>query len=331
MPEVQARYYEVMNHHIVCGLCPHHCRLKPGQAGICRVRVNHDNCLFTLNYGEITSLAIDPVEKKPLYHFFPGKKILSVGTFGCNLKCGFCQNYTLAHGNPPSQTVNPDLLAHIAEEAGKHGSIGVAFTYNEPSIWFEYVMDAAAPLRQNHQKIVLVTNGFIEKRPLQELLEVVDAFNIDIKANTPHFYKKYCQGQLAPVKKSVEIAAARAHVEVTNLIIPGQNDKMEEIGELAKWLASLNPNIPLHLSRYYPAYKYSLESTPEDTMHNAFKTAREYLNCVYLGNMTAANNTFCNRCNNLLIERNYYNTEFTGMQGNQCRQCGAKIDYIINR
>lgn len=331
MPEVEASFYEKMEEQRVkCWLCPHHCILKEGQSGLCRVRVNKEGTLFSLNYAKVASLALDPIEKKPLYHFFPGSMILSAGTYGCNLFCPYCQNYSLAHEKPPTREISPLLLTEIARQSTADGSIGFAFTYNEPTIWYEYVRDAAYSLKAAGLKSVLVTNGYIERAPLEELLPLVDAMNIDVKAFNDDFYRKHCKGRLEAVKATVERAVEMTHVEITTLLIPGENDEPEEIKALASWLAGLNPQIPLHLSRYHPAFKFSREATPAATLERAREIAREDLDFVYIGNvLQEENNTFCQTCGELLIERNIYQVENRGLRDGKCKACGSNIAYII--
>ncbi len=332
MPAVEAMFYEKISQNKVrCLLCPHHCLLGEGQLGLCRVRINSGQDLNTLNYGEISSLALDPIEKKPLYHFHPGKMILSAGSFGCNLFCGFCQNHSLAHGDPETQAIKPEGLVRITENTIREGSIGLAFTYNEPGIWYEYIMETAPRLQEQGLKCVLVTNGYIEQKPLEQLLPYVDALNIDVKAFSEDFYRRNCKGQLAAVKASVEKAVEQTHVEITTLLIPGENDDPEEIRELARWMASLNPNMPLHLSRYHPAYHFEKEATAPALLYRSRDTAREFLNFVYIGNlMTEENHTCCQVCGEPLIKRNIYQVSNVGLEDGQCIYCGSEVDYIIN-
>lgn len=327
----EAQYYsKEKDNHIRCTLCPHHCTVKPEQAGICGVRVNRRGQLYSLNYGRIASLGIDPVEKKPLYHFHPGRLILSVGTFGCNLSCPFCQNYSIAHQQPETHQADPEALVQIALEYQGQNSIGVAFTYNEPSVWFEYVLETARLLKAKGQKVVLVSNGHIEAEPLAELLEVVDAMNIDVKAFQDDFYRKLCQGSLAAVKKRVEQAARQTHIEITTLIIPEENDSPDEIEELAAWVASIDPYIPLHLSRYHPAYRFERPATPVETLAEARRRARRHLPFVYLGNLGGEDNeTRCVVCGQELIERRGYRTRVTGLKAGNCLRCGSGAPYIV--
>lgn len=282
----QVRYYEKEDAGLIrCQLCPHQCKLKDGQTGLCRVRVYQGGELIALNYGEVSSLALDPIEKKPLYHFYSGSMILSVGTWGCNLACPFCQNYSIAHQTPPTRFIAPEELLYITVAYRAQGSIGLAFTYNEPAMWQEYIMDLAPLLKAQGLKVVMVSNGYIEQKPLQDLLPFVDALNIDVKAFNDQFYQRFCKARLDKVKSTVEAAMGHAHIEITTLLIPGENDNDEEIRALARWMASLDPDTVLHLSRYYPAYKLDLPATPVNTLKRARDIAREYLNYVYLGNV----------------------------------------------
>jgi len=334
MSEIEAAYYEkIEDSYVRCQLCPHHCRLKEGQTGLCRVRKNNDGVLVTTNYGEISSIALDPVEKKPLFHYHPGESILSVGTFGCNFECLFCQNYSIAHGTPASHYTKPESLVKIAEEARKNGSIGVAFTYNEPSVWYEYIADVAPMLKEKGLKTVLVSNGYLEKAPLQKLLPFIDAANIDVKAFNEDFYRQICRGSLQPVLRTVENLVGKAHVEVTTLLIPGKNDSSNEIKELCKWLAEIDKNIPLHLNRYHPSYKMNdILPTPAEVLYKAREIAHKYLNFVYIGNLAGEdNNTCCPDCGNVLIRRNYFRVEICGIKDKRCSNCGKAIDFIMGR
>ncbi|MEQ8201992.1 MAG: AmmeMemoRadiSam system radical SAM enzyme [Syntrophomonadaceae bacterium] len=330
MANAQARYFEKLDAEVVrCFLCPHHCRLKEGQVGICRVRSNQDGNLLTHNYGEITSLALDPIEKKPLFHFYPGTCILSAGSYGCNLGCSFCQNWSIAHGTPPTNYMEAEELVARTQSCRRDGSIGLAFTYNEPSIWYEYIMDVAPKLKELGLKTVMVTNGYIDKQPLEDLLTCIDAFNIDVKGFNEHFYPQMCKGRLGPVKETVERAIGQAHVEITTLLIPGKNDSEAEIRALAQWLASLDRQTVLHLSKYHPDYKLDLPPTPEATLFRAREIALEYLDFVFTGNILGeVNNTNCLRCGHELIHRSVYRTKITGIKDRRCAQCGAELEYI---
>ena len=270
-----------------CELCLHHCELDEGQTGLCRARGCQDEKIVPLNYGKLTSLALDPIEKKPLRRFRPGSLILSVGSFGCNLRCPFCQNHEISMaGDGELQTVelSPERLAEKAAELVPQGNIGVAYTYNEPLVGYEYVRDCAALVHEWGLVNVLVTNGTIEEAPWRELLPFIDAANIDLKGFTAAWYRKL-GGDLDAVKRSIVRAAERCHVEVTTLLIPGENDSVEEIRELARWLAGVDPNIPLHLSRFFPRYRMTdRPPTPVERVYHLADEARAYLTYVYTGN-----------------------------------------------
>ena len=270
-----------------CELCFHHCELDEGQAGACRARGRRDGRIVSLNYGKLTSLALDPIEKKPLRRFHPGSRILSVGSFGCNLRCPFCQNHEIsmaAEGEIQTVEVSPEQLAAKAAELTSQGNIGVAYTYNEPLIGYEYVRDCATLVHGQGLVNVLVTNGTIEEAPWRALLPLVDAANIDLKGFTAAWYRKL-GGDLDTVKRSILLAAEQCHVEVTTLLIPGENDGVEEIRELARWLASVDPNIPLHLSRFFPRYQMTDHlPTPVKQVYHLAEETSTYLTYVYTGN-----------------------------------------------
>jgi len=332
----EALYYEQLDEgRVWCHLCPQNCKISPERHGICRARQNIEGKLYTLNYGKVTSGGVDPIEKKPLYHYYPGTNIFSVGTFGCNFRCGFCQNWEIAHGDsPPTREVTPETLVEIALEAQKRsGSIGIAYTYSEPLIWYEFVYDTAKIAQQKGLKNVLVTNGFVQKEPLLELLPFVDAMNIDVKAFTDDFYRKTCSGRLEPVLKTVELAQQSCHVEITNLVVPGMNDSDQEIIGLVDWIASIDPGIPLHFSRYFPQYEFDLPSTPLETMIRVFKLASSKLQYVYIGNAweIAENDTLCPECGSLLIERSGYGVQVKGLEENKCRECGYEARVVVSK
>ncbi len=270
-----------------CELCFHHCALDEGQTGLCRARACQDGKIVSLNYGKLTSLALDPIEKKPLRRFHPGSLILSVGSFGCNLRCPFCQNHEISMaGDSGIQTVevSPEQLAAKAAELVPQGNIGVAYTYNEPLIGYEYVQNCAALVHEQGMINVLVTNGTVEEEPWRALLPLIDASNIDLKGFTPAWYRQL-GGNLETVKRSIALAAERCHVEVTTLLIPGENDSEEEIRELARWLASISSEIPLHLSRFFPRYRMlDRPPAPVEQVCRLAETARRYLSYVYTGN-----------------------------------------------
>lgn len=269
-----------------CLLCPHNCIISDNFRGHCRVRKNMNGKLYTANYGMVTAVALDPIEKKPLKMFRPGKKVLSLGTFGCNLSCSYCQNWNIAHGEAPqAQYFTSEEIVKKAEELISLGNVGLAYTYCEPLMWFEYVLTTAKLAKEVGLKNILVTNGYVNPKPLKELLPFIDAVNLDIKAFTDDFYQGICQGKLEPVLNSAKIFAANCHLEITTLLVTNLNDSQAEIKKLAKWIASLDKNIPLHLTRYFPNYKLELPPTPLEKMKAAKEVAEEDLNNVFLGNV----------------------------------------------
>ena len=276
-----------MNESAVCQLCPHHCRLFEGQIGFCGARQAKDGAVQPINYGKITSIALDPVEKKPLAYYYPGSKILSVGSFGCNMACPFCQNHHIARrraGELPVREFRPADLIALAVAEKRRGNIGIAFTYNEPLIAFEFVLDTARLAQAEDLKIVLVTNGQINEPYLKDLLPYVSAWNIDLKAFSEETYRRL-GGDLQTTLRTIELATALAHVEVTTLVVPGISDSAEEMHAEANFLAKINPSIPLHLSRYFPSYRYSEPATAKSKMRELKAIAEQYLERVRLGNM----------------------------------------------
>ena len=270
-----------------CDVCPQNCRLDEGQTGFCRARSAHDGVVKSDNYGLITSMALDPIEKKPLNRFHPGSTILSVGSFGCNLRCPFCQNHEISMCDAARAStfyVSPEELVDKALAFKVSRNIGIAYTYNEPLVGIEYIGDCAALSRKSGLKNVLVSNGYINEAPLRALLPNIDAMNIDLKAFTEEFYRTL-QGHIEPVKRAIRIAAEQCHVEVTTLVIPGQNDSPEEMRALSMWLAGVNPEISLHISRFFPRYRMEdKDATPVETVYALAEIARESLKHVYTGN-----------------------------------------------
>jgi pyruvate formate lyase activating enzyme len=295
-------------------------------------RKNIGGTLYSLNYGECSSHAIDPIEKKPLYHFYPGTNILSLGTFGCNLRCGFCQNWSIAHETPHTVGITPEQVLDIfQQQAADVNCIGLAYTYSEPLMWYEFVLDTAKLIHAAGFKNVLVTNGYIGEEPLREIIPYIDAMNIDIKGFTEEYYHKTCIGNLSPVLRTVEIAVSQnCHVELTTLLITGLNDSEEEISNLVNWIAGVNKNIPLHFSRYFPNYQMNLPATPLETLKIACSMAKEKLNYVYAGNAAELNmsNTVCPQCGEVIISRLGYRTRIEGLKDSRCMHCGEKI-YIV--
>ena len=273
---------------VKCSICPRGCELSEGQIGFCRARACVNGVIIPINYGKVTSLVLDPIEKKPLYHFYPGSKILSLGSFGCNLRCPFCQKYEISMAginDLPCQNITPrqltDLAVRLASEPA--GNLGVAFTYNEPLISYEFLKDCCVLLHEAGLKTVLVSNGHINQEPLTELLPLIDAMNIDLKGFTKEYYD-YVGGNLECVKQTIATAYRKCHVEVTTLIVPTKNDSTEDMKAEAEWLAGLSAEIPLHISRYFPRYKSDIPATPIEKIKELQEVAQKYLKHVHIGN-----------------------------------------------
>jgi pyruvate formate lyase activating enzyme len=320
-----------------CDLCPHNCVIAEDKSGICLTRQNINGELIALNYCRPVSIAIDPIEKKPLYHFLPGSQIFSTGPNGCNFKCRFCQNWEISQKIIPSRKVTPQSLVEAAVSAK---SIGIAYTYSEPYIWFETIMETGPLFKSRGLKNVLVTNGFMEHAPLMDLLGFIDAMNIDIKSIRPGFYEKLCNAKLKPVLTTCETAKKMCHIEITNLIIPGENDSVDDIRGLTDYIAAnLGKDTPLHFSRYFPRYKMTSSATEEKTLLRAWEIAREKLDYVYVGNIETADksNTNCPSCGKILVQRNGYNIKITPTADPlttektlSCPSCGFKTNIVLS-
>ncbi len=278
----------VMSDTAVCPVCPHHCSLTEGSLGRCHARINRNGKVVSGNYGKITSIALDPIEKKPLAFFHPGSKVLSVGSYGCNLSCPFCQNYDIASVGEEHfaelHTATPEKLLEIAEDTIPEGNIGIAYTYNEALVGYEFVLDTAKLIHEAGLLNVLVTNGHVTRQVLEEILPYIDAMNIDLKCFTEEGYKKL-GGDLRTVMEFIETSHKECHVEITSLIVPGLNDSEGEMEDEAKWIASLDPDIPLHITRYFPRYKYREAPTDIILMKELKAVAEKHLNRVLLGNV----------------------------------------------
>ncbi len=325
MTEREALHYEKLERGKVrCLLCPHKCGIPDGERGKCNTRENRGGTLYALAYGRTVTANIDPIEKKPLYHFMPGSLILSIGPNGCTLSCDHCQNWNIAQGTVPTSYIDPDELVTLASQGG---SIGVAFTYTEPLLWFEYIKDCAPRLREAGLKSVLVTNGFLNEGPAGEIAPLVDGFNVDLKSIRDDFYKDICGGRVEPVKRFIEIAAQVSHVEVTNLVIPGLNDSASDIADLVIWLAGVSRRIPLHFSRFFPHHRMSdRQPTDRKTLETAYRVAKQHLDYVYIGNIfiDGTEDTYCSNCGEIVIRRAGYRAEALGELG-RCPACGTTV------
>ena len=280
----EALYWEKTDGAVHCLLCPHDCKIVNGVTGVCGVRRNIDGKLYTLVYGEATSVSLDPIEKKPLYHYHPGENILSLGTKGCNFKCPFCQNWAISQ-DLEAQTQKA-TSQWVVDKAKECNSFGIAYTYNEPFIWYEFVLDTAKLAEKEGLENVLVTNGYVNPEPLEEMLPFVGAMNIDLKSIDDEFYRKYCKGTLGPVLHTIKRSTKACHVELTNLVIPGLNDSDDDFSRLVDWIyENVGVDVPLHFSRYFPCYKMERPATSRETLDRAYMIAKKKLKNVYLGNV----------------------------------------------
>lgn len=327
--EHDALYWESSVRGVRCSLCPHRCLIAEGRHGRCLGRTNRGGRLFADSYGRAVSLAVDPVEKKPLYHFLPGSEILSVATYGCNLACPFCQNSEISQAAAPSRYLSPEALVAAARE---RSIPSVAFTYSEPLVWFEYVVDAARLLRGAGVRVVLVTNGMANAEPFAELLPLVDAMNIDLKAMRPDFYRDYVRGDLASVLATIRAARSRCHVELTNLLIPGRNDSDDDVDRLVDFVCETGQSTPLHFSRYFPRFRATEPATPAESLLRAAERASLRLHYVYLGNLDCGSrfrDTTCPGCGNVLVDRAGYSGRVVGITAGACANCGRRADFLL--
>jgi pyruvate formate lyase activating enzyme len=330
----EAQFYnKISSTHVQCMLCPHTCELKPGETGVCKARKNIDGKLINLGYGQFSAAASDPIEKKPLYHFHPGTVVLSIGGYGCNFRCNFCQNHSISQAfveqTAKSHTVQPKQLVEEALNQQLKG--GIAFTYNEPIINIEFMIETLKLAKYHNLPTSVVSNGYINPRPLAELIEHTDAFNIDLKAFTNHFYQKYTGGSLAPVLNAIQqISDSNSHLEITHLLITDTNDSIADFEAMCKWIAlHAGKNTPLHVSRYFPRYKYAHDATNITKIHNFVAKANETLNYVYAGNTGEEANTVCPNCDKIIIERNGYSVKTLGLNGKKCLNCNTEIPLIL--
>lgn len=277
----EALYYrkdDLVEAGVICQLCPRYCHLSDGQTGFCHARQNRAGRLYSLSYEKIGAYQLDPIEKKPLRRFRPGSSILSIGTFGCNLACDYCQNWELVAASTNTVTM---MAERLVVEAAKPPSIGLAFTFNEPTVNYEYLLETAIQLKQKRLATVLVSNAYINPEPLQQLLPYLDAINFDLKAFTDDYYQKLCAGKLEPVKTAIRLAAKQTHLEVTTLIIEGYNSSAQQMEAEAAFLAEIDPEIGLHITGYYPCYKRNTPATDPMTLVKLRQIAGKYLKYVY--------------------------------------------------
>jgi len=330
---LEAWYYnKIDDGKVLCSLCPHQCTISSGKSGICRVRTNREGSLQADMYGLLSAMQFDPVEKKPLYHFHPGKEILSLGSLGCNFRCACCQNYEISQsgkaGFPRLQQLTVEDILKLALK--KPDNLGVAYTYNEPFVWYEFMADIAREIRAAGKKNVIVSNGYVSEKPLTDLLEFTDAFNIDIKAFSEQGYRKFAHATLKPVLSNLQIIVrAGKHLELTLLLVPEINDSDTEFLLMADWIKeNLGADIPLHLSRYFPRYKMNMPATSFVKLREFAGIAKKKLSYVYIGNIPEGGyqDTFCPSCGSRIVSRLGYSVRIDSLNDSgNCVNCGQKI------
>jgi pyruvate formate lyase activating enzyme len=331
----QAMLWKGKNGNALCHLCAHRCNIEENRRGLCGVRLNSGGKLYTLVYGKLISRAIDPIEKKPLYHFLPGTRSYSIATAGCNFFCDFCQNWQISQvthedGSIYGEDCTPE---EIARDAKAHGCESISYTYTEPTIFFEFAYDTARVARKMGLKNAFVTNGYQTPETIEKMAEVIDAANVDLKAFSDRFYRERCRARLAPVLKAIRLMHEKGiFIEITTLIVPGENDARDELRQIADFIVSVSPEIPWHVSRFHPQYKQSdKEWTSSDKIFEALAVGkRSGLKYVYAGNLPAGKyeHTYCPHCGALVIERSGFSSRSCGLSGNACSACGEALNNI---
>jgi pyruvate formate lyase activating enzyme len=329
---MEALFYKKREDDLQCLLCPHHCVIPAGGTGVCMVRRNAGGILKAETWGNLSAINFDPIEKKPLYHFYPGKVILSLGSIGCNMSCQCCQNWQISQTSATdyhfTRSLEPEEIIRLA--SSRNENVGVAYTYNEPTVWFEYMLDIARPAHASGYKNVMVSNGYINKDPLIELMQYMDAFNIDLKGFTKDFYRKFTGARLVPVLQTLRlIRKAGKHLELTCLVIPGMNDDPGGFRDMTRWIdAELGPETILHLSRYHPTYRMDTAPTPPAKLEELYGIARTKLSYVYVGNilMKDLSDTRCSKCGATVIVRNGYQIKRQSLtHKGTCSHCGNQV------
>ena len=327
----EALFYKTLkDKNVKCELCPHFCIIENNCTGKCGVRKNIEGKLFSLVYGLLCSTTIDPIEKKPLFHFLPGSKTFSVGTVGCNLKCKQCQNFETAQSEKIiGEELKPEL---VIAKAIKNNCESIAYTYNEPTVFYEYALETAELAHQAGIKNVLVTNAFINLEPIEKLYPFIDAVNIDLKSFDEKFYNEVCIARLKPVLQAIKKIKEYCLIEITNLIIPGLNDDLNQIEDMCKWISeNLGKDTPLHFSRFFPQNKLThIYPTPEETLLKAKEIADKYLYYVYIGNIDLnEESTYCPRCKEELIKRLKFEIIENKINENKCPHCKLTIKGVF--
>lgn len=331
----EAMLYEKLDSKVVhCFLCAHHCKIAPNKFGICGVRENIGGRLNTLVYAQAIAIGVDPIEKKPLYHFLPGSKSYSIATPGCNFKCGFCQNWQISQVDRKeiSGSGEENMPEAIVREAKKNNCKSISYTYTEPTIFFEYALDCAKLARASGLKNIFVTNGFMTREALEAIHPYLDAANVDLKSFSDDFYKNTCKARLGPVLDSIRLMRKlNIWVEVTTLAVPGLNDSDKELGLIAQFIASVGVEIPWHISRFHPDFQLTeVSATPLETLRRAREIGLAAgLRYVYMGNVFEGNDTYCYNCKSPLIQRQGFAVAESLIRQGKCPHCDSVIDGLF--
>jgi len=335
---VKAKFYRTGEDQAVdCFLCSHRCHIGEGKRGFCRVRENRDGTLYTHTYGRLIAQHLDPIEKKPLYHVLPGTSSYSIATPGCNFRCSFCQNWRISQvdATPAFESIDYVEPDETVRKAVRQGAASIAYTYTEPTIFMEYALDCAELAQKEGLKNVFVTNGYESAEAIAAMTGLIDAANVDLKAFTDEFYRHFCRAHLEPVLEGIRgMHGAGIHVEVTTLVVPGQNDDDEQLRGIAEFIAGISPDMPWHISRFHPDYQETeIPATPIETMERAHEMGREAgLNYIYLGNVLTpeGQNTRCPECGHVLVRRSGFSRPEVALREPKCPKCGHPVPFIFD-
>ncbi len=322
-------YQKKEDRKVHCFLCAHHCQVSNGKYGFCKVRQNIDGTLFTHSYGKIIAQHVDPIEKKPLYHFYPGSSSYSIATKGCNFTCGFCQNWQISQTTDEKRrSIEETSAGYIVKKAIELGCKSISCTYTEPTIYFEYAYDVCKSAKSKGLSTVFVTNGYMTKEALQTIRPYLDACNIDLKSFDENFYRKNCSAKIEPVLQTIRDAFDMGiWIEITTLVIPGENDSENDFKKIAQFIAEISTDIPWHVSRFFPQYEFvQREFTKVETIERAKEIGLEAgLRYVYSGNVAEECNTVCYKCKNVVVQRNGYQVKKISVSENRCSRCGVQL------
>lgn len=330
----EAILYDKIEKKLNCKVCERRCLISEGKKGFCEMRQNIHGKLFSLNYASASSVAVDPIEKKPLFNFYPGSTVLSLGSVGCNFRCKHCQNWSISQTTVEEMSLREILPEDAVNLAKQYGCKSIAWTYNEPTMWLEYTLDSAVLAQKQNLKTVYVTNGYMTQEALDTVGPYLDAVNVDLKGMSEEFYKELCDARLQPVLDNIKrIYDKNIHLEITNLIIPGYNNSEENIRKLVNFMADeVGVEVPLHFTRFFPYYELkNIPPTEISDLEQAYKIAKDAgMKYVYVGNVPSSNNenTYCYSCGKLLVGRNSYTIQENNLKNGKCPDCGAEVDVI---